>query len=131
MYIYTSCDGRDNTKKLCGFISIMVPQKKFFVLVYFGGRGRADVNQQNQKTQSLNLIRSHVSIVTTATITLITNIAIAIVIIAITKNDCHNNNNSDDDHHNNNNNNNNNNHNNNNNNNNNDNNKGTNSSNNI
>ena len=77
------------------------------------------MNQQKhtQKIQSLNLIRSHVSIMTAVTviiISLITNIKIAITIIAITKNDYHNNNNS-----------------NNNNNNNNDNNKSTNNSNNI
>ena len=39
------CDGRDNTKKLCGFISIVVPQKKISVF-FWGGGGRADVNQQ-------------------------------------------------------------------------------------
>ena len=39
------CDGRDNAKKLCGFISIVVPQKKFLFL-FLGGGGRADVNQQ-------------------------------------------------------------------------------------
>ena len=54
------------------------------------------MNQQKQtiKIQSLNLIRSHVSIMTdvTAIIPLITNIKIAII-IAVTKNDYHNNNN--------------------------------------
>ena len=49
MYIYiylnTRCDGRDNTKKLCGFISIVIPQKTF-VMLFLGERGRADVNQQ-------------------------------------------------------------------------------------
>ena len=62
-------------------------------ILFLGGRGRADVNQQKQKIQSLNLI-SHISIMTTVTIiiSLIANIKIAIVIIAITKNDYHNNN---------------------------------------
>ena len=72
--------------------------------------------QKHTKIQSLNLTRSHVSIMTTVTIitvSFITNIKIAIIIIAITKNDYHNNNS------------------NNNNNNNNDNNKSTNNSNNI
>ena len=67
--------------------------------LFFGGRGRADVNQQKhtQKIQSLNLIRSHVSIMTAVTviiISLITNIKVAIKLIVITKNDYHNNNNS-------------------------------------
>ena len=75
------------------------------------------MNQQKhtQKIQSLNLIRSHVSIMTAVTviiISLITNINVAKKLIVITKNDYHNNNNS-------------------NNNNNNDNNKSTNNSNNI
>ena len=92
----------------------MIPQKKIFE----EGRGRADVNQQKHthKIQSLNLIRSHVSITTAVTViivSLITNIKVAIITIAITKNDYHYNNNS------------------NNNNNNNDNNKSTNNSNNI
>ena len=65
------CDGRDNAKKLCGFISIVVPQKKFLFL-FLGGGGRADVNQQKlKKNQSLNLIRSHVSIMTAATVIII------------------------------------------------------------
>ena len=34
------CDGRDNTKK-----TIVIPQKSCLFL-FFGGRGRADVNQQ-------------------------------------------------------------------------------------
>ena len=55
------------------------------------------MNQQKhtQKIQSLNLIRSHVSIMTAVTviiISLITNIKVAITIIVITKNDYHNNN---------------------------------------
>ena len=57
------------------------------------------MNQQKhtQKIQSLNLIRSHVSIMTAVTviiISLITNIKVAIKLIVITKNDYHNNNNS-------------------------------------
>ena len=28
MYVHMRCDDRDNIKKLCGFISIVVPQKK-------------------------------------------------------------------------------------------------------
>ena len=94
------------------------PSKKFSVFV-FGGRrlSRRESTETHKKIQSLNLIRSHVSIMTTVTviiISLITNIKIAIIIIEITKNDYHNNNNS-----------------NNNNSNNNDNNKSTNNSNNI
>ena len=63
--------------------------------LFFGGRGRADVNQQKhtQKIQSLNLIRSHVSIMTAVTviiISLVTIIKLAIIIIAITKNNYHN-----------------------------------------
>ena len=56
------------------------------------------INRETQKyknIQSLNLIRSHVSIMTTVTviiISLIRNIEMAIIITAITKNDYHNNN---------------------------------------
>ena len=32
-------DGRDNTKKLCDFISIMVVQKKLFFFLMGGGEG--------------------------------------------------------------------------------------------
>ena len=72
--------------------------KKSFCFCFFREeRGRADVNQQKHtKIQSLNLTRSHVSIMTTVTIitvSFITNIKIAIIIIAITKNDYHDNNN--------------------------------------
>ena len=74
---------------------------------FLRGRGRADINQQKhtKNIQSLNLIRSHASIMTTVTVTiisLITNIKTAIIIIAITKNDCHNNNNSNNNNNNNN-----------------------------
>ena len=54
------------------------------------------INRNSQKNQSLNLIRSHVSIMTTATvilISLIINTKIAIILIEITKSDYHNNNN--------------------------------------
>ena len=92
----------------------MVAQKDF---VFWRERySRCESTETHKKIQSLNLIRSHVSIrasVTIITISLIRNIKIAII-IAISKNDYHNNNNS-----------------NNNNNNNNDNNKNTNNSNNI
>ena len=76
--------------------------------LFFGGRGRADVNQQKhtQNIQSLNLIRSDVSIMTAVTviiISLITNIKVAITIIVITKNDYHNNNSSNNNNDNNNN----------------------------
>ena len=102
------CDGRDNTEKLCGFISIVVPQKKFNVFVFFRGREVEQmwINRNSKKNQSLNLIRSHVSIMTTVTviiISLITNIKIAIIIIEITKNDYHNNNNNNNSNNNNNN----------------------------
>ena len=95
------------------------PSKKFSVFV-FGGRrlSRRESTETHKKIQSLNLIRSHVSIMTTVTviiISLIANIKITIIIIEITKNDYHNNNNNS----------------NNNNSNNNDNNKSTNNSNNI
>ena len=56
---------------------------------FLRGRGRADMNQQKhtKNIQSLNLIRSHASIVTTVTVTiisLITNLKTAIIIVAIT-----------------------------------------------
>ena len=50
----------------------------------------------HKKNESFNLIRSHVSIMTTATViitSLIINIKIAIIIIEITKSDYHNNDN--------------------------------------
>ena len=64
------------------------------------------MNQQKhtKNIQSLNLIRSHASIMTTVTVTiisLITNIKTAIIVIAIPKNDCHNNNNSNNNNNNN------------------------------
>ena len=87
-------------------------------ILFLGGRDRADVNQQKQKKKfKVYIWRSHVSIMTAVTviiISLITNIKVGIIMIAITKKDYHNNNNS-----------------NNNSNNNNDNNKSTNNSNNI
>ena len=54
----------------------MVPQKNFSVFVFFGGRGRADANQQKhtKKIQSLNLV-SHASIITTVTVIIISLIA--------------------------------------------------------
>ena len=66
--------------------------------------------KHTKKIQSLNLIRSHVSMMTAVTviiISLITNIKIAIILIPITKNDYHNNNNSSNNNNNDNNNNNN------------------------
>ena len=53
------------------------------------------INRNSQKNQSLNLIRSHVRIMTTATviiISLIINTKIAIIIIEISKNGYHNDN---------------------------------------
>ena len=49
------------------------PSKKKFLLLFLGGGGRADVNQQKltKKNQSLKLIRSHVSIMTAATVIII------------------------------------------------------------
>ena len=41
LYIRSGTAGITHTKKLCGFISTVVPQKNLF-----GGRGRKDVNQQ-------------------------------------------------------------------------------------
>ena len=81
-------------------------KKKFSVFVFLGGRGRADANQQKhtKKIQSLNLIRSHASIMTTVTviiISLIGNIKTSIIIITITKN-YYNNNNSNNNNNNNN-----------------------------
>ena len=92
------------------------PSKKISVFV-FRGRGRVQVwvNKHIKKIRSLNLRRSHVSImisVTVIIISLITNIKTAIIIIAIIKNDYHNNNNSNNNSNNNNDNNNNNNNNN-------------------
>ena len=74
-------------------------KKNFLIFFFLGGGGRADVNQQKlaKKIQSLNLIKSHVSIMTTVTI-----IMISIVIIAITKSDYHKNNNSNNNNNNNN-----------------------------
>ena len=85
----------------------MVLQKKISVFVFFGGRGRADANQQKhtKKIQSLNLIRSHASIMKTVTkiiISLIANTKTSIIIIAITKNYYNNNNNSNNNNNNNN-----------------------------
>ena len=67
--------------------------------LFFEGRGRADVNRQKhtQKIETLNLIRSQFGIMTAVTviiISLITNIKVGIIMIAITKKDYHNNNNS-------------------------------------
>ena len=59
----------------------------------------------HKKNHSLNLIRNHVSImaaVRVIIISLITNIKIAIIIIALTKNDYHNDNNSNNNNNNNN-----------------------------
>ena len=84
IYIHTMRDSSDNTKKLCGFISIVVPQKKFLVLVFWGERqSRCESTEAQKKIQ-----RSHASIMTIVTviiISLMTNIKTAIIIIAITK----------------------------------------------
>ena len=77
------------TQKSCVALFPLWSLKKNFV--------RADVNQQKhtKKIQRLNMIRNHVSIMTAVTviiISLITNIKIAIILIAITKNDYHINN---------------------------------------
>ena len=94
------------TQKSCVALFPLWSLKKNFV--------KADVNKQKhtKKIQSLNLIRSHVSMMTAVTviiISLITNIKIAIILIPITKNDYHNNNNNSSNNNNNDNNNNNNN----------------------
>ena len=107
------------TQKSCvDLFPLCDPSKKILFLVIGGRRySRCESTETHRKIQRSNLIRSHVSIMTTVTviiISLITNIKIKIIMIEITKNDYHNNNNS-----------------NNNNNNNNDNNKSTNNSNNI
>ena len=86
------------TQKSCVALFPLRSLKKNFLFLFSEGGGRADVNQQKltKKNQSLNLIRSHVSIMTTATviiISLIINIKIAVIIIEITtKNDYQNNN---------------------------------------
>ena len=86
------------TQKSCVALFPLRSLKKNFLFLFTEGGGRADVNQQKltKKNQSLNLIRSHVSIMTTATviiISLIINIKIAVIIIEITtKNDYQNNN---------------------------------------
>ena len=86
------------TQKSCVNLFPLWSLKKKILFLFFGGRGRADVNQQKhtKKIQSLNLIRNHASIMSTVTviiISLITNIKTAIIIIiAITKNGYHNNN---------------------------------------
>ena len=72
------------------------PSKNFFLFLFIlGGEiEQMGINRSTQKTQSLNLIRSHVSIMTTVTIIIIsltTNIKIAIVIIAVIKSDYNNN----------------------------------------
>ena len=72
------------------------PSKNFFLFLFIlGGEiEQMGINRSTQKTQSLNLIRSHVSIMTTVTIIIIsltTNIKIAILIMAVIKSDYHNN----------------------------------------
>ena len=85
------------TLKSCVNLFPLWSLKKKILFLFFGERGRADVNQQKhtKKIQSLNLIRNHASIMSTVTviiISLIANIKTAIIIIAITKNGYHNNN---------------------------------------
>ena len=86
------------TQKSCVALFPLRSLKKNFLFLFSEGGGRADVNQQKltKKNQSLNLIRSHVGIMTAATviiISLIIDIKIAVIIIEITtKNDYQNNN---------------------------------------
>ena len=94
------------TQKSCVALFSLWSLKKKCLLLFFGGRGRADLNQQKltKKITFVHLIRSHVSIMTTVTviiISLITNIKIAIIIIEITKNDYHYNNSNNNNNHNN------------------------------
>ena len=59
------CDGRDNTKKMYGFTSILVSQKNFF---FMGGGVKTDMNQQkHKKIRAEILIRNHVNMMTTVT----------------------------------------------------------------
>ena len=74
------------TQKICMALIPLWSLKKNFLFLFLGGGDRADVNQEKlpkKNNQSLNLIRSHVSIMTTATviiISLIRNIIIAIIV---------------------------------------------------
>ena len=55
--MYTRCDGRDNTQKLCDFISIVVPHKKNCFYFFWGERySRCESTETHTKIQSLNLI---------------------------------------------------------------------------
>ena len=94
------------TQKRCVALFPLWSLKKRSSVFVFGGKrqSRCESTETHKKNQSLNLIRSHVSIMTTATviiISLIINIKIAIIIIEITKSDYHNNNNSNDNNNNN------------------------------
>ena len=106
IYIYIRGGMARITQKGCVVLFPLWSLKKNILFLFLGGRGRADVNQQKQKIQSLNLI-SHISIMKTVTIiiSLIANIKIEIVITAITKNDYLNNNSTNNNNNNNNNNN--------------------------
>ena len=58
------------TQKSCVALFPLRSLKKNFLFLFSEGGGRADVNQQKltKKNQSLNLIRSHVGIMTAATV---------------------------------------------------------------
>ena len=69
MYVVLAMAG--TTQKSCVDVFPLWSLKKIFSFCFLGGRGRwSNVNQQKhtQKIQSLNLIRSHISIMTIVTV---------------------------------------------------------------
>ena len=85
------------TQKRCVALFPLWSLKKRSSVFVFGGKrqSRCESTETHKKNQSLNLIRSRVSIITAATviiISLIIDIKIAIIIIEITKDNYHNNN---------------------------------------
>ena len=85
------------TQKRCVTLFPLWSLKKRNSVFVFGGKrqSRCESTETHKKNQSLNLIRSRVSIITAATviiISLIIDIKIAIIIIEITKDNYHNNN---------------------------------------